>query len=120
MAYLDPEMPRSRPVPVEAAPSREAGERPLSTLPRAEPSTIVSDELSRIRSTVQSLSPADAAIGFEYDGRLRINIDVRFVEDVARLETLLPSACDGLFFNIQRRLVEHHPFLHRLTASVAR
>lgn len=120
MAYLDPETPRSRPVPVEAAPIREAVERPSSTLSRAEPPAIVSDELSRIRSTVQTLSPADAAIGFEYDGRLRINIDVRSIEDLARLETLLPSACDGLFSNIQRRLVEHHPFLHRLTADVAR
>lgn len=120
MTYLDPETPRSVPVPPEAAPVHEAAERPLSERPGPEPSTIVSDELSRIRSAVQTLSPSDAAIGFEYDGRLRINIDVRSLEELARLETLLPGAFDGLFSNIQRRLVEHHPFLHRLTATVAR
>ena len=120
MSYPDSETPRSAPVPAEAAPVHDAAERPLSARPGTQPSTIVSDELGRIRSAVQALSPADAAIGFEYDGRLRINIDVRSLEDLTRLETLLPGAFDGLFFNLQRRLVEHHPFLHRLTATVAR
>lgn len=118
MAYPDSEMPRS--VPPEAVPVRGSADRPSSARSGPEPSTIVSEELGRIRSAVQALSPADAAIGFEYDGRLRINIDVRSLEDVARLETLLPGVCEGLFSNMRRGLVEHHPFLHRLTATVAR
>lgn len=122
MAPLDSEThrPVPEPDPVAAAPIRESVDRPPSARPGPEPSAIVSDELSRIRSAVQALSPGDAAIGFGYDGRLRINIDVRSLEDLARLETLLPSAFGGLLFNIQRGLVEHHPFLPRLTATVAR
>lgn len=120
MAYPDSETPRPAPAPAQAGPAYEAAERLLPAPPGAEPSTIVSDELSRIRSAVQALSPEEAVIGFEYDGRLRINIDVRSLEDLARLETLLPRACEGLFYNIQRRLVEHRPFFHRLTANVDR
>jgi hypothetical protein len=36
------------------------------------------------------------------------------------LELLLPTLCGGIFPNVQRRLVDNHPFLHRLTALVAR
>jgi hypothetical protein len=42
------------------------------------------------------------------------------MENLARLETLLPTACNGLFSKIQRGLVDNHPFLHRLSAEVRR
>jgi hypothetical protein len=80
----------------------------------------VTDELNRIRDAVQALCPAGATITFEYDTHLRINIDTRRMENLARLETLLPTVCEGLFYKIQRGLVDNHPFLHRLSAEVRR
>jgi hypothetical protein len=80
----------------------------------------VTDELNRIRDAVQALCPAGATITFEYDTHLRINIDTRRMENLARLETLLPTTCNGLFSKIQRGLVDNHPFLHRLSAEVHR
>jgi hypothetical protein len=81
---------------------------------------IVSDELARITTAVSAIAPQDADITFEYDGKLRINIDIRKLEDLAKVETLLPGLCGGIFSNLQRGLVENHPFLHRLTALVDR
>jgi hypothetical protein len=92
----------------------------VEAMPAPARSTIVSDELNRIRSAVQAISPEGAAIAFEFDGRLQINIDVRRIEDLSRLETLLPNACGGIFSNLQRGLVDNRPFLHRLTADVER
>jgi hypothetical protein len=51
---------------------------------------------------------------------LQLHIDVRNLEDVSRLEVVLPSLCGGIFSNLQRGLVDNHPFLHRLTALVDR
>jgi hypothetical protein len=86
----------------------------------AEVATPVTDELNRIREAVQALCPAGATITFEFDTHLRINIDTRRMENLARLETLLPTTCNGLFSKIQRGLVDNHPFLHRLSAEVRR
>jgi hypothetical protein len=96
-----------------------AGEAP-GLQPSPDLATPVTDELNRIRETVQALCPAGATITFEYSTRLRINIDTRRMENLARLETLLPTACNGLFTNIHRGLVDNHPFLHRLSAEVRR
>ena len=83
-------------------------------------SRMISDELDRIAQAVAAVSPADADIGFEYDGKLRINVDIRKLEDLARVELLLPTLCGGIFSDVQRGLVDNRPFLHRLTAVVAR
>jgi hypothetical protein len=91
-----------------------------SLQPFADVAMPVTDELNRIRDAVQALCPAGATITFEYDTRLRINIDTRRMENLTRLETLLPTTCNGLFSKIQRGLVDNHPFLHRLSAEVHR
>ena len=83
-------------------------------------STIVSDELNRIQGAVLSVCPTDSDVTFEFDGKLRINIDVRQLDDVARIETLLPTLCGGIFSDMQRGLVDNRPFFHRVTALVAR
>jgi hypothetical protein len=80
----------------------------------------VSDELKRITDAVAALCPDDAEISFEYDGRLRINVDLRKIEDLVRFEILLPGMCGGIFSDAQRGMVENRPFLHRLTALVDR
>ena len=80
----------------------------------------VSSELDRITAAVRSLCPKDTQISFEYDGRLQMNLDIRGLEEVARMETLLPGLCGGIFSNLQRGLVDNRPFLHRLTVVVDR
>jgi hypothetical protein len=99
---------------------KTAAEASAELQPSANLAMPVTDELNRIREAVQALCPAGAVITFEYDTRLRMNIDTRRMENLARLETLLPTACNGLFSKIQRGSVDNHPFLHRLSAEVRR
>ena len=80
----------------------------------------VSDELDRIGKVVRSLCPKDTLISFEYDGRLHMHLDIRGLEEVARMETLLPTLEGGIFSDFQRGLVDNRPFLHRLTVRVDR
>jgi hypothetical protein len=92
----------------------------IQHLPGPAKSSAVSDELTRIRDAVGAVLPRDAHIFFHFDTRLHLHIDVRNLEDVSRLEVVLPSLCGGIFSNLQRGLVDNHPFLHRLTALVDR
>jgi hypothetical protein len=99
----------------------EAAANPVvEPISAASKSAIVSDELNRITTAVTAIAPQDADITFEFNGKLRINIDIRKLEDLAKMETQLPGVCGGIFSNMQRGLVEHHPFFHRLTALVDR
>jgi hypothetical protein len=84
------------------------------------PSTFVSDELGRLMSALHDSCGPEAVISFNYDGTLRVHIDVRDVADVARLEATLPSLCGGVFHDTQRGLAAHHSFFHRISAMVAR
>jgi hypothetical protein len=92
----------------------------VRTLPLPVGAADLSDALGKLIGELRSHAPADAAVTLLFDGRLHINIDVRNLDDVARLEFLLPALCGGIFSNVQRGLVDKHPFLHRLTALVAR
>jgi len=82
--------------------------------------SFVSDELNRIAGAVRSVCPPDSIVGFEFEKNLRINIDIRKLEDLSRVEGLLPSLCGGIFSKIERGLVDNHSFFHRLTALVYR
>lgn len=82
--------------------------------------TPVSDELGRLRKMLLELGPCDAIIKFEFDGRLRLHIDVRRVEDVAMLEAVLPSLSGGIFHDVQRGMAGHNSFRHRVSALVTR
>ncbi|QIK97114.1 hypothetical protein G7076_02295 [Sphingomonas sp. HDW15A] len=84
------------------------------------PPTFVSDELARLTVVLREFCPPEAIVTFEYDGRLKLHIDVREVQDVARLEAVLPSLCGGIFHDTQRGLSAHHSFFHRISAAVAR
>jgi hypothetical protein len=97
-----------------------AAEAVVEQMPAPARSTFVSDELNRIAEAVRAICPDDAHISFEFERRLQINVDIRKLEDLARVEMLLPSLCGGIFSNVQRGLVDNRPFLHRLIAIVAR
>jgi hypothetical protein len=82
--------------------------------------TPVSDELSKLTAILHDICPPDALVGFEFDGRLHVHIQLRRFEDVTRLEVALPSVCGGIFSDVQHGQVGRHSFLHRVSALVAR
>jgi len=92
----------------------------VEQLPRPVKSNVISDELAILSGAVEAVSPRDARVTFDYNGTLHLHVDVRNLEDVARLEILLPTLCGNIFANLQRGPVDNHPFFHRLTASVDR
>lgn len=92
----------------------------IESLPVTPQPNIVSDELGRLTSILREYCRPEAVITFEYNGILRVHIDVREIEDVARLEAIFPSLCGGIFHSTQRGLAAHHSFFHRISATVAR
>lgn len=91
----------------------------LERLPTAFGTTIVSDELRRITNLLRTIAP-EATIGFEFDGSLRVNIDVRMREDVLVLQAMLPNLEAGLFRNATLGNTPSRSFGHRISAEVAR
>ncbi|MCT2401039.1 hypothetical protein [Novosphingobium mangrovi (ex Huang et al. 2023)] len=83
-------------------------------------SNMVSEELTRILAMLRDVSPRDARITFEFDGKLRVHIDVRNGEDVVGLEKMLPTLAMGMFHDIDVGATPHHPFFHRISAVVDR
>lgn len=92
----------------------------VEPFPSQSPSRTVSDELDRLIDLVRSICPADAKISFHYDSRLHLHIDIRRLEDVSAIETMLPTLGAGLFHDIQRGPTPHQPFFHRVSAFVDR
>lgn len=81
---------------------------------------IVTEELGKLMGVLRGFCRPEAVITFEYSGSLRVHIDVRDVEEVAKLEAILPSLCGGAFYDPQRGLAARHSFFHRISARVAR
>ena len=80
----------------------------------------VTNELNRILTILKDVSPKDADISFDFDGRLEVHIDVRNYEDMVRLEQLIPSLGGGIFCCMERANTPNRPFFHRVTARVDR
>jgi hypothetical protein len=89
----------------------------ISVPPKTTP---VADELAKLTGLLREVCPSDAAIGFQYDGRLHLHIHLRRSEDVTKLEAILPTMCGGFFHDVHRGQVGRHSFLHRVGALVAR
>lgn len=82
--------------------------------------TPISDELGRLRRTLEEHCPDQSTIRFEYDGRLKLHIEVMRFEEVALVESILPELSGGIFQDVQRGMVGSHSFHHRITALVNR
>jgi hypothetical protein len=80
----------------------------------------VTDELRELIAMLAPLCPKDSIIRFEFDGELRLHLDVRRFEDLAAIEMMLPRMMGGIFHDVQRGISERHSFFHRLTAIVDR
>lgn len=98
-------------------PGRSADVESIAVQPQ--PAT-VTEELGKLTGILREFCSPEAVITFEYNGALRVHIDVREVEEVAKLEAILPSLCGGAFYDTQRGLAAHHSFFHRISARVAR
>lgn len=82
-------------------------------------STSVTDELTRIGDIVRGACPPDTAVGFSFEGRLQVHIDVRKREHVLFVQTVLPTLGAGLFSGLTAGSTPGHPFHHRISAVVA-
>ena len=82
--------------------------------------TSVTDELNTILTMLKEACPENAAISFDFDGRLHVHIDVHDLEEVLKVETILPTLGAGIFHDLVRRDTPHHPFMNRVSAVVNR
>lgn len=90
---------------------------PFPQPPRA---SSISDELGKLLNLLKSEFPGAHAILFEFDGKLKVHIDVRKSEAIAATEAKLAVLCAGTFIHIHHGATPHHPFFHRVTAEVIR
>ncbi|KHK92750.1 hypothetical protein LK12_07565 [Novosphingobium malaysiense] len=88
-------------------------------LPSQKPA-LISDELAKIRAMVREHTSKDAKISIEFDGKLRLHVDVRNGEDVKVLAKMLPTLGTGIFHSIEVGATPHHPFFHRVSALIER
>lgn len=93
----------------------------VAVFPEAAQPVPVSDELRRILLLLQQEFPSARHVSLEFDGRLVAHIDVRNKSELDLIEARLPYIGGGhLFLEPRRGDTPHHPFHHRITASVAR
>jgi len=79
------------------------------------------DELNRLLDMLKTACPEATAIRFDFDGKLRVHIDVRCRSDVAMIEAILPALGGGAtFYGLTLGATPHHPFHHRISALVDR
>jgi hypothetical protein len=97
---------------------KEKSESSIEHLPSQPRSNIVSAELTKILDALRVACPAHAEISFDFDGALHVHVDVRNLEDVARIESILPTLYMGIFDDIRRNSIPHRPFFHRVSATV--
>lgn len=69
---------------------------------------------------LKAACPEQATISFDFDGRLHVHIDVHHLEDLLKVEAMLPVLGAGIFHDLTRGDTPHHPFSHRLSAIVDR
>ncbi|GFM27656.1 MULTISPECIES: hypothetical protein [Novosphingobium] len=92
----------------------DEGER----LPEPATSFDVTAELGKLLVMLREVCPPNADVSFDFDGQLHVRIDVRQVEEVRLIQSLLPSVGVGLFDNISHGRTPHRPFYHRISAVV--
>ncbi|GGB87730.1 hypothetical protein GCM10011494_02610 [Novosphingobium endophyticum] len=92
----------------------------IEPFPQPQRSTSIADELGKLLDQVKSEFPKAVNIIFEFDGKLKLHVDVRAGEEISTAEARLASLCGGTFTNIHHGATPHHPFFHRVTAEVER
>jgi hypothetical protein len=83
-------------------------------------SRAISDELNMIARFLRQACPLEAKVSFDFDVTLRVHIDVRNLEDVTKVEALLPTLGASMFRAVNRGLTPRRSFFHRVTAQIDR
>nr|WP_246359792.1 hypothetical protein [Stakelama sediminis] len=96
-----------------------ASESGVERLPTPRKSS-VTNELNAILLMLKEACPEKTVITFDFDGALRVHLDVRATQDIWKIEGLLPTLGGGIFRDIKRGSTPHHPFFHRVSAVVDR
>jgi hypothetical protein len=79
----------------------------------------VSDELNTILYLLREEFPDAVQISIDFDGDLRVHIDVRSHGEVAAVEASLPELEEGIFSEVRIGSAPRHPFLRRISALIA-
>ena len=92
----------------------------IEPFPQPQRSNTIAEELGKLLEVLKSEFPKAVKVVFEFDGNLKLHIDVRTGEEIATTEARLAGLCGGAFSNIHHGATPHHPFFHRVTARVER
>lgn len=92
----------------------------IEPFPQPPRTSSIADELGKLLELLRSEFPKAINIRFEFDGKLKLHIDVRTGEEVSTAEEKLATLCAGTFSQIHHGATPHHPFFHRVTALVDR
>ncbi|HKT86476.1 MAG TPA: hypothetical protein VJQ77_10375 [Novosphingobium sp.] len=92
----------------------------VEPFPQPQRSSSVADELGKLLDLLKSEFPQAINILFDFDGKLKLHIDVRTGEEVSTAEERLATLCAGTFSQMHHGATPHHPFFHRVTALVDR
>ncbi|NOW49012.1 hypothetical protein FHW96_005202 [Novosphingobium sp. SG751A] len=93
----------------------------VERFPLVENARAVSDELAKLEVMIKAACPEATAIHFDFDGKLRVRIDVHSRDDVAAIQKTLPGlGGGGLFYGLTLGATPHSPFHHRVSALVDR
>lgn len=83
--------------------------------------SVVSGELGKLMDIIKASCPEATSVRFDFDGKLRVHIDVRSRDEIAVIESVLPTlGGGGLFYGLTLGATPHRPFHHRITAFVDR
>jgi hypothetical protein len=89
----------------------------VARMPVQERKTTIVPALENLAEAIRCVCPPEAVVGFRFDGKLFVDIDVRSVEHAILVESFLPTLQAGAFRDI-RRGKSPSAFLHRITAQV--
>ena len=92
----------------------------VEPFPKAAQDRTLSEQLGQLRNMLQNEFPDAEGISLSFDGQLRAHIDIRKGEQLMFVETKLASMAGGIFNQINRGPAPHHPFLHLISAVIAR
>lgn len=90
----------------------------IEPFPQQQRITAIADEFGKLQNLLKSEFPKAVSILFEFDGKLKLHIDVRTGEEISTTEAKLASLCGGAFQHVKHGAAPHHPFFHRITAEV--
>ena len=99
------------------ATARKIGCERISHLPVRQRGAIITPALQELTEMLLHACPPETNVSYRYDGKLRVDIDVRGAEHAMIVERLLPTLRLGIFAEV-RRAISPSPFLLRITAEV--